>query len=289
MGNFMRILTAGLLLTLGLAGCAPHKPHDSAGIIDTAISTNLDANIQAADFIFLGEKHDNPKHHEIQAALLSQYVSAGDLIVFEMINHEQQPIIDDFISGKINYPELADALQWEKSGWPSWDYYGPLFKTAKAASANILYGSFSKDALMKQSMLRIARPKILSDDQMTDLDAQIRISHCQMLPEKMIRPMSNLQIIKDELMAKQLQKKGPQAKAFLIAGNGHARKDRGVPKHLEFAGISNIFVLGLIEEKSEPAEWELYSQYDAIWVTQSLGKSMDDYCAGLKERFQKKS
>ncbi len=285
----MRFFAIGLLFAFGLFGCAPSQPHNSDGIVDTAISTDLDKNIRAADFVFLGEKHDNPKHHEIQAALLEHFLKVGDLVVFEMINHDQQTVIDQYLTGKISYAELPNALKWETSGWPNWAYYGPLFKAAKAASAEILYGSFTKDALMKQAMLRIARPKILSDDQMTDLDETIRTSHCQLLPENMVRSMSNMQIIKDELMAKQLAKKKPNSKAFLIAGNGHVRKDRGVPKHLEFTGISNIFVLGLIEENSEPAEWELYSEYDAIWVTQSLGKSMDDYCAGLKERFKKKS
>ena len=138
-------------------------------------------------------------------------------------------------------------------------------------------------------MLKIARPKVFSDALMTDLDDQIRSSHCQMLPKDMVRPMSNLQVIKDDLMAKQLISKSPTAKAYLIAGNGHVRRDRGVPAHLQFMKQDNIFVLGLIEESSEPDEWELFSTFDAMWITEGLGKTMDDYCKGLKERFQKKA
>lgn len=274
---------------LALVSCAPLTPNNSASTKDTALSTDLDKNIRNTDFVLLGEKHDNPKHHIIQNDILKTYLSEGDLVVFEMLNSEQQPAIENYLEGTVSFNDLPAKLNWQKSGWPDWSYYGPLFKTAKANGAQILFGSYPKPVLMKQTMLKIARPKVFSDELMVELDEQIRISHCQMLPDEMVRPMSNLQVIKDDLMAKQLATKSTTAKAFLIAGNGHVRRDRGVPAHLRFMNKESIFVLGLIEESSEPDEWELFSTFDTIWITENLGKTMEDYCQRLKERFKKKA
>ncbi|WP_025899141.1 ChaN family lipoprotein [Sneathiella glossodoripedis] len=277
------------LFLLGVAGCAPRATDDTASISDVAANTNINSRIQEADYVLLGEKHDHPLHHEIQAKLLKHHLKSGDLVVFEMLNRDQQSVIDQYLSDQIPFEELPQKLRWELSGWPDWSYYAPLFEAAKSSSAKILYGSYPKAELMQVSKQSAPHENPLSDMQMEDLDKQIRQSHCQMLPENMVRPMSNIQIVKDRLMAAQLQKKEKNAKAFLIAGNGHIRKDRGVPLHLQQNAQSNIFALGLIEEQAEPAEWELYSEYDAIWVVGSLGKTMEDYCQSLKERFGNKS
>ncbi len=275
----------GLLL---LAACAAPQPDNSSSIPGTVQNTGLSKDIQAAEYVLLGEKHDNPKHHEIQANILKTFLNTGDLVVFEMINSDQQPVIDEYLAGRISNADLEARLNWKDSGWPSWDYYGPLFFAAKAAGANILYGSYPRKVLMKKAMLKIARPKILDDDMMRALDAEIETSHCGMLPPDMIRPMSNLQILKDDLMSRQLLTRPNGAKAFLIAGNGHTRKDRAVPKHLAFSGAKNIFVLGLIEENAEPDEWELFSTYDAIWITEGLGLTHEDYCNRQKALMKKK-
>ena len=271
-----------------LAACAAPQPNNSASVFDTIQNTGLSKDMQTADFILLGEKHDNPKHHEIQADILQTFLKPGDLVVFEMINSDQQPVIDDYLAGKISNADLEGRLNWKDSGWPSWDYYGPLFFAAKAANAQILYGSYPRKVLMKQAMLKIARPKILNDDMMVALDSDIEKSHCGMLPADMIRPMSNLQILKDDLMSRQLLTRSPASKAFLIAGNGHTRKDRAVPRHLTHSGATNIFVLGLIEESAEPDEWELFSTYDAIWITEGLGLTHEDYCNRQKALMKKK-
>ncbi|WP_169569276.1 ChaN family lipoprotein [Sneathiella limimaris] len=283
----MTKIALSLIVLMGslLVGCTAPDPYPSASVFDTVNSTQLAKNISSAEYVMIGEKHDNPAHHKIQAELLQTFLKPGDLVVFEMINELQQPVIDQFLANKIAYEDLATELNWSEGGWPGWEYYGPLFKVSKDAGAQILYGSFPRQKLMKQGMLKIARPKVLSDEQMAELDQEIRYSHCKMLPENMVRPMSNLQVIKDDLMATQLRQKKDGAQAFLIAGNGHTRMDRGVPLHLQKKGEDNIFVLGLIEEEAEPAEWELFTTYNAIWITEGIGKTHEDYCKGLKKRF----
>ncbi|MEH6497599.1 MAG: ChaN family lipoprotein [Pseudomonas marincola] len=272
-------------LALGvLSGCVSQQANDTADFYDTAENSGLTKRVTAADYVLLGEKHDNPQHHIIQEKILKNTLNAGDVVVFEMINSDQQPVMDQYLSGALPHDELEEALNWSKSGWPDWTFYAPLFEAAKNAKAIIKYGSFPRKQLMNMDEDRTVLADLLSADQLLKLDETIELSHCNMLPDNMVRPMSLLQIKKDKLLAQQMLTRGDTKRAYLVAGNGHIRKDRAVPIHLK---ADNIFVLSLAEELSEPDQWDLYSAYDAVWITESLGKTQEDYCKDLEKRFKK--
>ena len=84
-------------------------------------------------FILLGEKHDNPDHHLLQAELIEELTDEGrrPAVVWEMISETRQPILDRF------HAELSDdtaalgaALGWDVSGWPAWALYEPIAEAA---------------------------------------------------------------------------------------------------------------------------------------------------------------
>jgi len=280
-------LVISALALASLSGCASSTPDNSASIYNMAQNSGLNARIEAADYVLLGEKHDNPLHHAVQATILENGLREGDLVVFEMITSDQQPIIDRYLAGDIADDDLAAKLLWEKSGWPDWKFYAPLFRAAKTAKANILFGSYPRKELMNMEAPMDSFETMIPADQLAAMDEDMRASHCNLLPEHMIRPMSLLQIKKDRLLANQLLTKAPDTRAFLIAGNGHVGKERAAAYHLKKLGARNIFVLGLIEEGSEPNAWEIYSTYDAIWITEGLGKTHEDYCKDLRKKFGK--
>lgn len=279
----------GLLFLATLAACAapdetlgPNAPLASAVEI-----SDVATRVSRSDYILLGEKHDNEAHHHVQAAILRHTITAKDGVVFEMINRDQQPVIDQFLSGDILYSNLETALDWKKSGWPDWAYYGPLFEITKEAKARILYGSYPRKELMTKMKDTGSNFLALPDSQLSNLNKQIEESHCKLLPKKMIGPMSNLQIAKDHLMAEQMLKAKGAGKAYLIAGNGHIRLDRGVPYYLDQRVVNQkILVVGIVEETSLASSEDLFSLYNAIWTTAAIPEK--DYCAGLREKFGKK-
>jgi hypothetical protein len=75
----------------------------------------LIARVQAADIVLVGETHDNPDHHRLEAALLQAFSTAhhAPAVVFEMLNREQQPAIDASLAA---HPGDADALMARSSG-----------------------------------------------------------------------------------------------------------------------------------------------------------------------------
>ncbi|MBE7637412.1 hypothetical protein GUA87_11200 [Sneathiella sp. P13V-1] len=268
-------------LSLVAAGCTHPDDKLSASIDNSVKLSDIGDRIQKADFVLIGEKHDNPEHHKVQAAILKQNLNKGDVVVFEMLKSTQSKAIDDFNAGKTELSAFEKALVWEKSGWPDWNYYAPLFGTARDKGAEIRYGSLPIKELKKTSFNNDA----LSDSAKSDLQDDIREGHCGLLPEQAIKPMTTVQMQKDAFMAQQmLTGEGDSNRRFLIAGNGHVLKDRAVPRHL--AGKEGkIVVIGFGEKGQEEAN--IYDNYDIYWITDSVGKTQEDYCADLKKRFSK--
>lgn len=286
---------ASLLLGVSLlAACAPsdRRIAPSGDLVANASvaleNGRIAERFEAADYILIGEKHDNPEHHDIQLALLQALVKPGDVVVFEMLNREQQPAIDRFLSGALPYAELEKALDWKASGWPDWQHYGPLFGAAKDGGARIYYGSFPKKELRSKMSLADDHFAPLPAKLHDDLDLQIKSSHCDLLPENMIRPMSNIQIAKDKKLAQELVENRQDGRAFLIAGNGHIRKDRAVPYYLaQLDKEATVQVLALIEERNTDALEDPFPLYDTLWLTSSTPEK--DYCADLRKKFGKTS
>lgn len=284
----------GILLCLGLAACAPSDrliaPYgDEVANAKVALENGkIIRQLKNADYILIGEKHDNAEHHKVQQALLEELVGENDIVVFEMLKSKQQSIIDRYQKGEISFDKLPAQLNWEKSGWGSWDFYGPLFRAVNANTGKILAGSVGrKDDLSKLTKLA-AKVKNVPEEMQTGLRRDIIEGHCNLLPDEMVPLMVSIQMGKDALFARKLAEKPENQKAFLIAGNGHVRKDRGVPFYLaRMAPTANIQVLGLIEDKDKTALKDPFPQYDTVWITGSVEEK--DYCKELRERFGKKS
>ena len=100
-----------------------------AGTGAAAQTAELPAILDAAgrvEIVILGEVHDNPGHHARQAEVLARLGPSA--IVFEMISAEEAGIVTPALA--VDADALADALDWETSGWPDFAYYAPLFAFA---------------------------------------------------------------------------------------------------------------------------------------------------------------
>ena len=277
---------------LSLAACAPSDrliapEGDRVANATVALKNGKIAErLKSADYILLGEKHDNADHHKIQLAVLQNLLASEDVVVFEMLHLKQQPVIDQFLKGDLPYSDLETALEWKKSGWPDWNYYGPLMATAREKSARIVAGSRPKKyrTIRKPIMKHVFKP--LPEEKVADLKEEIRISHCDLLPKEIIEPVTYAQIGKDRFMAAKLADNRKNSRAFLIAGNGHVRKDRGIPYFLaQLDPEATIHVLGLIEETNAEDLSDPFPLYDTVWITDPAPEK--DYCAELRKKFGK--
>jgi uncharacterized iron-regulated protein len=254
--------------------------------------------LAAAKFVLLGEQHDNPDHHRLQGVVISELVKAGrrPAIVLEMLEVEQQPAIDAYLQDPgASAAGFGAALGWEKTSWPAFGEYQPIFEAAFAGKLAVVGGNLAQadaKALVKQgiSALPAEQVQALGLDRAfpEPLEAQLvqelRASHCGHLPERLLGPMALAQHARDARMAKSLVAAGSKDGAVLIAGGGHARRDRGVPYYLaQQEPASSVASLVFREVRHAQQDPKSYADdegpFDYLWFTPRV--SDDDPCAAF--------
>jgi uncharacterized iron-regulated protein len=205
----------------------------------------LVARVLRARIVLLGETHDNPGHHGGQADLLRALIAAGrrPAVAFEMLETDQQATLDAARAAGTRDPDaIAGAVGWERSGWPPFRLYRPIFARALEANLRIVAANLPKEqarSLVRQGLAALdpARAAALELDRPLDaatqaaLEQEMAESHCGMLPPEMLGGMVLAQRARDATMAEVLEAARTEG-AVAIVGAGHARKDRGIPAYL---------------------------------------------------------
>jgi uncharacterized iron-regulated protein len=268
-----------------LAGTA-WKPSDNR----FATRGEIHGALQDADFVLVGEKHNNADHHRYQSLLIREMFAQHrrPAIVFEMLTENQQALLDSHLADNPkDSVGIGEAVGWEVRGWPDWRMYRPITDVALAHDAPLLAGGLDREATRAVSSqgvealgaararrLRLDEP--IGEEMRTEMRSEIYESHCSQLPEQMLDPMVTVTLAKDATMAEAMI--GGRAlqgrdSALLIAGTGHVRADWGVPWHLaKLAPDTRIVSIGLVEVVADEAEPDAYAAafggalpFDFVW------------------------
>jgi uncharacterized iron-regulated protein len=241
-----RVLAAVLAVIPGVAGAQ----HSVAEIVAAAAE---------ADVVLLGEVHDNPRHHAVQAEVLDGLSPAA--LVFEMISADEADRITPDIAA--DAPRLADVLDWSASGWPEFSYYAPLFAFG---TARPVYGAeVGRDAaqaafdagaaaVFSGDAARFGLERALPEAQQAAREADQLAAHCDALPPEILPGFVEAQRLRDASLARAaLQAHAAHgAPVAVITGNGHARRDWGVPALLAIAAPAlEVVALGQFEAAPE--------------------------------------
>lgn len=230
-----------------------------AGFLGPPLAANPLGEVEAEIYL-LGEVHDNPAHHVVQAEAVAAIAPAA--LVFEMLTPAQA----GRVSGKaLDDPDrLADDLDWAASGWPDFAMYAPIFAAAEGAA---VYGAeVPRDETRKAMQIGVPRafgPGAERYGLGLDLDTDVLAerlnlqmdAHCGALPLELLPDMVELQRLRDAVLARAAltaldETGGPVA---VITGNGHARRDWGVPSYLaRVAPEVRVFALGQGEDGAQP-------------------------------------
>ncbi len=302
--------------------------------------------IALADFALLGEVHDNPDVHRVQAWALGVRARArGTLpVVMEMLNDAQQPVLDElFGKGKgtrsapkgagtpskqegaaaLSAATVLKRLQWNKTGWPDAKIYEPIITAVLSAKGTLYPGSSARGvvrkigkqgfkSLKKAQIKRLGLESGLPEPLAKDLRRELQEGHCNMLPERAMPAMMKVQRYRDAIMAAALvrARKGVRfgaagstdagatgagdAGASLIAGNGHVRADRAVPRYLRaMVPGARIVVVAIMEVEageSDPASYVprgLNEKAAADFVVFVPRQARKDQCEELRKMFSK--
>lgn len=262
--------------------------------------------VTRANFLLLGETHDNIRHHDIQREIIEELASQQQTVTvsFEMIDTRQGEAIKDkaFESAQA----LIDELEPLGSGWEYDTYYAELFDSVLKADMTMHPGNIDRQPLM--DMVRGDKPldpaveKLLDqvkpdEERLEDLRQEIAASHCHMLGDEMIPPMVEAQRIRDAFMALSMARANADVRV-LIAGNGHVRADRGVPLYLGPLYPSedelNILTFTTIEVREDARLPGQYSDqwgadvlpFDYVWFTPRAQRQ--DPCEEMRQHMERR-
>jgi uncharacterized iron-regulated protein len=260
-----------------------------------------------ADFLLLGERHDNPDHHLLQAEVLRSLIALGrrPAVGFEMFSLDDASAVANHLAFAPNDAAgLGGAVNWNKSGWPDWAMYQPIAEAALQAKLRIVATNLplatarkmSSDGLAPLELsvrreLGLDRP--LSDAMYAPMAADIRNSHCGYASEEIVKAMVGVQRARDAQMAQSLIAAGDPDGAILVAGAGHVRNDYGIPVYLTAKApgkqVISIAFLEVDNQKPEPHNYALpypngLSPFDYVWFTARVDD--ENPCEKFKSQFE---
>jgi uncharacterized iron-regulated protein len=316
-GRMRRLVV--LVFLLLVAGCAAHggvtlapwrapleREHPLTGRIwDVRAARFVESDALArrlagARYVLLGEKHDNPDHHQIQAALVRAMLASGrrPAVAFEQLTADQAPAMARHLAGAPHDAAgLAEAVNWKRSGWPDFALYQPIVEAALEAGVPIVAGNLGTatirsvargepGAVPAELSARYGLDRPLAPAAQARLTAEIRDAHCGHLPAARVDSMVLAQRARDATLADSLVRATADG-AVLIAGVGHVRADHGVPLYLASrAPAAPIVVVaplevreGLTTPADYAAQFDGVLPFDFVWFTPRM--DYKDPCAGF--------
>jgi uncharacterized iron-regulated protein len=301
-----RTASCALTLAVALTACGSpsatpaSSPAPAAGetILDarTGASLSRDALLKRlveADFVLLGEVHDNVVHHRLRAELIGASASRKPAIVYEQFPWGADSVLQTEPSTPIE--EWLDRAGFDRKGW-RWPMHQPLLDVAVQHDLPRYGSQLNRDrlrAVMRGGAASAPAPlgeymqKVpLSEAGAKALEATLAEGHCGELPAEMVPMMRNAQEARDAAMTDALVRASAGGRpAWLVAGNGHVRRDYGVPRLL--AGLApgkRVVVVGFLEREPDgalPEETER-AVYDVAWITERAER--EDPCKAFRQQ-----
>ena len=272
--RFVAALVGAIVLAIVVAACAaPPQRADWNG------------RMRGDAVVLLGEVHDNHELLRLRLDALERAFAAGwrPAIVMEQFDRERQ---GDIERARRERPDDAqhviDVAAPARGGW-NWDDYRPYVALAlayrvplvaanvsAADTARIVRGGYAA-VFDATTIAALGLDRTIDSAWQAAQENEIDVGHCHALPSDVWPRMVRAQYARDAFMAHMLREHAAQG-AVLLAGNGHARRDFGVPRWLAL-DPARVLSVGFLETDSTmPA-----GAFDA--VVRAPPAARDDPCA----------
>lgn len=220
-------------------------------------------------YVLLGERHDSPYHHASQLAVLQALAERGvaPSLAMEQMDATHQSALSRAQAGGVRDPEaLADAAQLNRQGW-RWPMYKALVALAGERGWSLLAANLSRAQARDIALGKVVPPLPSVDAaQRALLESDIVQGHCGHRPEPTrLNGIVLAQRARDVQMAQVLDSTpGP---VVFIAGAGHVRKDRAVPRYLVEPDRALAIAFVEVEDgKPTPGQYDT-AGLDLLWFT----------------------
>lgn len=273
---------ASAVAAVALPGCALPVGGEPL-VVDPASGQRLSQaallrRLRDAEFVLLGELHDNAEHHAARARLILSMSDTGVTVVAEHLDRGAR-----VGPGADSLSRLA-AAGFNATAW-RWPLHESLFAPLLAAGVPVLGGNAPAAAVRRVARegadawpadlkpLRDAVP--LSAAAQQALDQDLIEGHCGQLPTARVPALREAQVVRDASLWQALAE-APGRWRVLVAGNGHVRHDYGVARFAVASPQRRCFSVGFFEDGDDPRG----APYDAVWISPRAKR--EDPCAGMK-------
>jgi uncharacterized iron-regulated protein len=274
----------------------------TAVAVPTAAAVELDPSptsilqaVQSHRVVLLGEVHDNAAQHALRAAVLRQWIVAGarPAIAFEQFDRERQSDIDRARRERPKDVDYLIAQAKSDPGW-QWEYYRPLVALALEYDLPIVAANLSRGDAMRVAIegwpaifdpatRRELRLDALPADFRRKHETAIAIGHCNLLPADALPARARAQMARDIVMAQSIRPYFGRG-VVLLAGNGHVRRDIGVPFWLTASERQSIVSIGMLEREDDGSESESTAAFNVNVITERAERA--DPCKDLTQRIR---
>jgi uncharacterized iron-regulated protein len=244
-----------------------------------------------ADVVVLGEIHDNQEHHSNQATIVAALEPAA--LVFEMIPQAREAEFNALREAGADRAALAEALDWDASGWPDFAGYAEIMEAAPRAQ---VFGAGQAPEAVRLAVAEGAAEAFGPDAAIYGLDrpldqadqasreAGLLAAHCGEMPVDALPGMVEAQRFRDAgladatLWARIMTGDG---QVVVIAGSAHADKTGGAPAMIALADPeARVVALGQFETGAAPGD-ETEGAFDAVLLAPPP-TDRGDPCAALR-------
>ncbi len=273
-----RFALAAAALALFVSACTTSAP-----------GAGWEGRLRGDAVVLLGEVHDNAEQHRLRLAVLQRAIDAGwrPAIVMEQFDRERQPDIDRARSERpldaVHVVDLAGGRGW------NWDFYRPVVDLALRYHLPLIAGDLSNADTTKvvrggvaevfdaEAVVTLGLDRPIASDWQAAQEREIDAGHCHALPATLWPRMARAQFARDAVLAAALARHADQG-AVLIAGNGHVRRDIGVPRWLAL-DPRRVLSVAFLEDGDEATP---VAAFDAVVRTAPAERA--DPCAAFEKR-----
>ena len=249
---------AALAMPLALTACGSTAPAPLAALPSAADGS--------PPLLLLGELHDNAAGQALRLQAISRLLQDGarPALLLEQFDRERQAEIDLALQaaagmppGNAEFDTALDALVKlagpAGAGW-DWALYRPVLRLALQYRLPVVAANVSRaDArqVMAQGLAAAGFDAAVPTDVASAQAAQIVASHCGQIGPAQADRMALAQVARDQFMARQVERYASRG-VLLLAGNGHVRRDLGVPRWLTPASQQRARAVGYLEQDGLP-------------------------------------
>ena len=322
-------------LVLSTVGCATVETPPDDPLVDRIFRSSdgaelsredLSRQLEAAQVIYLGEQHDDTRHHARQLAIVGDLVERGrrPAIGFEVFSLDQTPLLMSYVRSKApsdgrghgpaSETRLREALVW-RGGDDSWEFYAPLLRFAREHRLVVFGGDLSR--AMRRRISRLGAAGLTRVEQRllfpsgfkhaayeAMMRATLKESHCGYGEPDYIGRLYDNWVARNDAMAMAVVETLSQLDGepvVMILGAGHVQNNMAVYERVAYQkpGIRQLN-LGFRQVARTPQAIQAYIQpvefdgtrfepdHEYLWFSRRTGRDSKDMCEQFRKHIKKK-